>query len=71
MSHLLRPFAGEWFLKAIAVDTIGNMDISLQFPVSNLPTSPPAATTPLEQLMERRRDPLADTNGWYHGGINE
>ena len=70
MSRLLKPF-DELPLKVIAVATSDNGDVSLQFPASNLQAKSPAATTPLEQLMERRRDPLADTNRWHHGGINE
>lgn len=70
MSRLLKPF-DELSLKVIAVDNIDNRDVSLQFQTSNLQARSPAATTPLEQPMERRRDPLADTNRWHHGGINE
>ena len=70
MSRLLKPF-DELSLKVVAVDTSDNRDVSLQFPASSPQATSPATTTPLEQPMERRRDPLADTNRWYHGGINE
>jgi hypothetical protein len=70
MSRLLKPF-DELSLKVIAVATRGNMGVALQFPALNLQARSPAATTPLEHLMERRRKALADTNRWHHGGINE
>jgi hypothetical protein len=43
----------------------------LHFPALNLQARSPAATSPLEQLMQRRPAHLADTQGWDHGGINE
>jgi len=70
MSRLLKSF-DELSLKVIAVATSDNRDGSLQFPASNLQARSPAATTALEQLMERHRDPPAETHGWLHGGINE
>ena len=70
MSRVLKSFA-DVSLKVVPVDPSGNRDVSLQFPVSNLQVKSPAATTPFEQLMERRRDRLAETDGWNHGGINE
>jgi len=70
MSPLLKPFA-EVSLKVIAGATSNNRDFSLQFPVWNLQARSPVARSPLEQLMERRPDPLADTDEWHHGGINE
>lgn len=70
MSRLLKPF-DELSLKVITVATSDNRDVALQFAASNLQARSPAATTPLEQPMERRRDPLADTHEWRHGGINE
>jgi hypothetical protein len=70
MSRSLKSFA-DLSLKVIAVDTIDNRDVSLQFQASSPQATSPAATTPLEQLTERRRDLLADTNRWHHGGINE
>jgi len=38
MSRLLKPFA-ELSLKVIAVDTIDNSDVPLQFPASSPPAS--------------------------------
>lgn len=70
MSRFLKAF-DELSLKVIAVDTSDNKDVSLQFPASNLQARSPAATTPLGQPMERRRDPHADANRWHHEGINE
>jgi len=70
MTRALKSF-DELSLKVIAVGTSDNGDVSLQFPASKLQARSPAATTPLEQLMELRRDPLADTNLWHHGGLNE
>ena len=61
----------ELSLKVIAVATSDNRDVSLRFPALKLQARFPAATTPLEQFMERRRDLLAETHGWRHGGINE
>ena len=66
MSRLAKPF-DELSLKVIAVAR----DVSLQFPASNLQARSPAATTPLEQFMERRRNTLVETVVWHHGGINE
>ena len=70
MSRALKPL-DELSLKVIAVATSDNRDGSLEFPASNLQARSPAATTSLEQSMERRRDPLTEFPGWYHGGINE
>jgi hypothetical protein len=70
MSRLLKPF-DELSLKVIAVATSDNRDVGVQLPASNQKARSPAAMTPLEQPMERRRDPLADTHEWRHGGINE
>lgn len=70
MSPLLESFA-VLPLNVIVGATSDNRDFSLQFPASNLQARFLAATSPLEQFMERRPDPLADTNEWHHGGINE
>ena len=68
MSRSLKSFA-DLSLEVIPVDAIDNKDVS--FPAPSPQARLLAATTPLEQLMERRRHPLADTNRWHHGGINE
>jgi hypothetical protein len=70
MSRALKSF-DDLSLKVVAVDTIANSDVALQFPASNLPVRSPAATTPFDQPGEGYRDPLAETHGWRHGGINE
>jgi hypothetical protein len=70
MSRLLKPF-DELSLKVIAVATSDNRDVALQFPVWNLQARSPAATTRFEQLRERRRNTLAESGVWHHGGLNE
>lgn len=70
MTRLLKDF-DELSLKVVAVVTSDNRNLSLQVPALSPQTQPLAATTPIEQLMERRRDALAETHGWRHGGINE
>jgi hypothetical protein len=70
MSRALKSF-DALSLKAAAVDTVDNRDVSLPFPAANLQARSPAATTPLEQLMERHRNILAESSVWQHGGINE
>jgi hypothetical protein len=70
MSPRLESF-GVLSLNVIAGATSDNSDFSLQLPAANLQAKSPAVMSPLEQLMERRPDPLADTHEWHHGGINE
>jgi hypothetical protein len=70
MSRLVKPF-GDLSLKVVTVATSDNRGVSPQFPAWNLQASSPAATTLLMQLRERRREPLAETHVWHHGGINE
>ena len=70
MSRALKSFA-DLSLKVVAVDTIDYRDVALQFLASSTQARSPAATTPLEQPLERHRVPLAETNRWHHGGINE
>ena len=70
MPRALKSFA-DFSLKVVAVRTADNSDFEFEYPASGPQSTPSALTTPLEQLMERRRDSLADTNRWKHGGINE
>jgi hypothetical protein len=70
MSRRLKSFA-DLSLKVVAVRTAENSDFGFEFPSSSPQTTPSALTTPLEQSMERSRDPLAEYPGWYHGGLNE
>jgi hypothetical protein len=71
MSPVPKPFT-VLSLNVIAGTTSDNRGLLLQLPALNLQARTSAVTPPaLEQLMERRLDPLADTGGWQHGGINE
>ena len=70
MLRPLKSFA-DWSLKVVAVRTADNSDFEFEYPASGPQSTPSAWTTPLEQRMERRRDPLAETHQWQHGGINE
>jgi hypothetical protein len=70
MTRLLKHF-DELPLKVITVAKSDDEEVSSQFPALSPQTKPLAATTPLEQLMEPRHDPLAETHGWRHGGIND
>ncbi len=70
MSRALKSF-DDLSLKMVGMDISDSRDVWSQFPASNLQARSPATTTSLEQLMERHRDPLAETHGWLHGGINE
>jgi len=70
MSRSLKSFA-DFSLKVVAVRTADNSDFEFEYPASGPQSTPSAWTTPLEQRMERHRDPLAETDGWRHGGINE
>ena len=70
MSQALKSFA-DFSLKVVAVRTADNSDFEFEFPAAGPQSTPSALTTPLEQPMERRRDHLAETNEWRHGGIND
>jgi hypothetical protein len=70
MSRALKSF-DELSLKVVAVHTADNSDFEFEYPTSGPQSTPSALTTPLEQRMERRRDPFAETDDWHHGGINE
>ena len=58
-------------LKVVAVRTADDSDFGFEFPAAGPQSTPSALTTPLEQPAERRRAPLAEYPGWYHGGLNE
>ena len=70
MSRAVKSF-DDLSLKVVAVRTAEDSDFGFEFPASGPQSTPSALTTPLEQPAERRRDPLAEYPGWYHGGINE
>ena len=70
MSRALKSFA-DLSLKVVAVRTADNSDFGFEFPASGAQSTCSALTTPLEQPAGRRRDPLEEYPGWYHGGLNE
>ena len=70
MSRFLKSF-DALSLKVVAVRTADNSDFGFEFPASGPQSTPSALMPPLEQPAERRRDPLAEYFGWYHGGLNE
>ena len=70
MSRSLKSFADS-SLKVVAVRTADDSGFGFEFSASGPPTTPSALTTPLEQPAERRRAPLAETDGWHHGGLND
>ena len=70
MSRALKSFA-EMSLKVVAVRTADDSDFGFEFPASGPQSTPSDLTTPLEQPAGHRRAPLAETDGWRHGGLNE
>ena len=70
MLNPMRSFA-ELSLNVVAVRTAVNSDLQFEFSASGPRSTPYALTTPLEQPMQRSRDPFAQIDGWRHGGINE
>ena len=70
MSRLLKSFP-ELSLKLLAIGTIADTNVSLQFPAPGPQAPFPGAAIPLKYLMDRPRGPLAEAGGWPHGGINE
>jgi hypothetical protein len=70
MSRLLRTFAALP-VKLLAIDTIADRNLLLQFPAAIPQATFLGAAVPLEHPMERPRDPSAETGAWHHGGINE
>jgi hypothetical protein len=70
MSRSLKSF-GELSLKVVAVRTADNSDFEFEFPAAGPQSTPSALTTPLEQPVGRWRAPLAELDGWRHGGLNE
>ena len=70
MSRLLKSFP-ELPFKLLAIGTVADRNVSLQFP-AGIPQAPfPGAAIPLKYLMDGPRGPLAEAGGWHHGGINE
>ena len=70
MSRLLKSFP-ELPLKLLAIGTVADRNVSLQFPAGIPQAAFPGAAIPLKYLMDRPRGPLAEAGGWHHGGINE
>ncbi|HEY5909964.1 MAG TPA: hypothetical protein VJA21_05105 [Verrucomicrobiae bacterium] len=70
MPNPVKSFA-EMSLKVVAVRTADDSDFEFEFPASGRQTTPSALTTPPEQGTQHRRDLLAETGGWYHGGLND
>jgi len=70
MSRLLKSFPDLPF-KLLAIGTIADRSVSLQFP-AGIPQAPfPGTAASLKYLMDRPRGPLAKAGGWRDGGINE
>ena len=70
MANAVTSFA-ELSLKAAAVRTADNSDFEFEFPASGRQATPSVLTTPLEHARQRLRDPVAEIEGWSHGGIDE
>ena len=70
MSRSLKSFA-DLSLKVVAVRTADSSDFEFEFPASGPQSTPSALIAPLEQFAGHRRAPLAETDGWYHGGLND
>jgi hypothetical protein len=70
MSRALKSFA-DFSLKVVAVRNAGDSGFGFEFPASGPQSTPSVLTAPLEQAAGRRRDPLVEYPGWYHGGLNE
>ena len=70
MSHFLKSF-DDLSLKVVAVRAADDSDFEFEFPASGPQSTPSSLTTPLELLVGRGRDLLAEFEGWHHGGINE
>ena len=70
MLRSLKTFA-NLSLKVVAVRTADDSDFGFEFPASGPQSTSSALTTPLEQPTGHRRAPLAKTDGWHHGGLNE
>jgi hypothetical protein len=70
MARRIKSFA-DLSLKVVSVRTADDSEFEFEFPASGPQSTPSALTTPLEQPAERRRDPLAEFPGWYHGGLND
>ena len=67
MSRALKSFA-DLSLKVVAVGTADDGGFGFEFPASGPQSTPSVLTAPLEQSAKRRRDPLVEYPGWYHGG---
>ena len=70
MSRLLKSFP-ELPVKLLAIGTVADRIVSLQFPAGITQAPFPGAAVPLKYLADRPRGPLAEAGAWHHGGINE
>ncbi|MGO8926256.1 MAG: hypothetical protein ACLQU3_05115 [Limisphaerales bacterium] len=70
MTRLLKSFPGLP-LKLLAIGTVADRNVSLQFSAPSLQAAFPGAAAPLKYLMDHPRGPVAEAGGWHHGGINE
>jgi len=70
MSRFLKSF-DKLSLELVAIDTIADRNVLLQFPASRPQATSPGAANSLLQPTGRPRAPFANTDGWHHGGINE
>ena len=70
MSRSLKSF-DKLSLESVSSDIIADNSVSLQFPASRPQATSAGVANPLERPTGRLRAPVADTDGWHHGGINE
>jgi hypothetical protein len=70
MSRLLKSFP-ELSLKLLALGTIADTNVALQFPAPGPQAPFPGTAIPLKYLTDGLGGPLAEAGGWHHGGINE
>ena len=70
---MLKPVTSfaELSLKVVAVRTAENSDFEFEFPASGPQSTPSDLTAPLEQPPRRRGAAFVESQGWYHGGLNE
>jgi hypothetical protein len=70
MPRSLKSF-DELSFELLAANTIGDPNVSLPFSASRMRAASPDPANPLVQPTTLPRAPLAYTDGWRHGGINE
>ena len=70
MSRPLGSFA-DLSMKVVGVRTADNSDFWFELPASVRQLTASTVTPSLEPPAGRRRDPLVESLGWFHGGLNE